>query len=201
MRRFITSKIMRWRQGSESCFDSQSAMQIKTHVRRTSWWPVGSKAGFAVMASFGYSAFMLILFVTSCVSSSNAQCSAGRMDASNIRCSEGELLTSHGKCSPKMYKFNLSGVKSTLWESYKGSLNHLELNPLLNYRGIHTKVVVWITHLGVDSTLLRVDFHSKTKWSLIWVLKEWISTPAYLESSECTKQETEDDTRQLWLYF
>ena len=33
-------------------------------------------------------------------------------------------------------------------------------------------------------TILSVDFHSKTKWFLIWLLKEWISTPAHLESMQ-----------------
>ena len=49
--------------------------------------------------------------------------------------------------------------------------------------------MAWITRLRVDSTILRVDptilsvdFHSKMKWSLIWLLNEWISTPAHLES-------------------
>ena len=49
--------------------------------------------------------------------------------------------------------------------------------------------MVWITLLRVDFTILRVDstllsldFHSKMKWSLIWLLKEWISAPAHLES-------------------
>ena len=48
--------------------------------------------------------------------------------------------------------------------------------------GIHSKVVVWITLWRVDSAILSVDFHSKMKWSLIWLLKEWISTPVHLES-------------------
>ena len=39
--------------------------------------------------------------------------------------------------------------------------------------GIHSKVVVWIPLSRVDSIM------SKTKWSLIWLLKELISTPAY----------------------
>ena len=45
--------------------------------------------------------------------------------------------------------------------------------------------MVWITLLRVDSTILRVDstilsvdFHSQTKWSVIWLLKEWISISA-----------------------
>ena len=48
--------------------------------------------------------------------------------------------------------------------------------------GIHSKVVVWITLLRVNSTSLSVDFSLQTKWSLIiWFLKEWIFTPVHLE--------------------
>ena len=76
-------------------------------------------------------------------------------------------------------------------ESYLGILESyhliLELNPLPNYSGIDTKVVAWIILLRVDSTILSVDFHSETKWSLIWLLKEWISTPVHLESRKSPK--------------
>ena len=66
---------------------------------------------------------------------------------------------------------------------YYGSVR-FELNPLPNYGGLYSKVVVWITLLSlrVDSTILSVDFHSKTKISLIWLLKEWISINSHLES-------------------
>ena len=79
----------------------------------------------------------------------------------------------------------------------KGSLNlpHSELNDLNllpNYSGIHSQVLLWITLLRVysiilrvDSTILCLDLHSKLNWSLIWLLKEWIFTPAYLESKVC----------------
>ena len=39
--------------------------------------------------------------------------------------------------------------------------------------------MVWITLLRMDSTILSLDFHSKTMWSLIWLLEEWISTSEY----------------------
>ena len=81
------------------------------------------------------------------------------------------------------YSLNAVEWKSTLFGVLLGSL-HLELNPLPNYSGIHSKVVVWITLLRVDSTILSVDFHSKMKWSLIWLLKEWVSTPAHLQSMD-----------------
>ena len=57
----------------------------------------------------------------------------------------------------------------------------VESNP--NHSGSHYNIVVWITLLRVDSTILSLDFHSKTKWSLMWLLKEWISSPAHLEST------------------
>ena len=35
------------------------------------------------------------------------------------------------------------------------------------------------TILTVDATTLNVDFHFKTKWSVIWLIEEWISTPLH----------------------
>ena len=62
----------------------------------------------------------------------------------------------------------------------------LEFNPLQNCSGIHSKVVVCITLTRVYSTLVRGEFHSKTRWSQIWLLtclKEWISTPIRLDGN------------------
>ena len=65
--------------------------------------------------------------------------------------------------------------KSTLFGVILGITSiGVESTPKLKW-----KVVFWISLLRVDSTILSVDFHSKPKWSLIWLLKECISTPAH----------------------
>ena len=45
--------------------------------------------------------------------------------------------------------------------------------------GIHSQKGDSDRYFGVDSTILSVDFFSNLKWSLIWLLKEWISTPLH----------------------
>ena len=67
------------------------------------------------------------------------------------------------------------------WSHFQGSL-HLD-------NEIHSKVVVSITLWNWILVFwewipqfLSVDYHSKTKWSLIWLLNEWISTLAHLRS-------------------
>ena len=49
--------------------------------------------------------------------------------------------------------------------------------------GIHSKVVVWITLFEIGFHYFERGFPLQTKWSLIWLLKEWISTPVHLEST------------------
>ena len=88
------------------------------------------------------------------------------------------LKTLSGKLYPALFLMQWSGNPLCL-KSYIGSLN-LELYPLPNYSGIHSKVVVWITpwewiqlqyferefplqnKVILKMTPKRVDFHSCT---------------------------------------
>ena len=59
-----------------------------------------------------------------------------------------------------------------------------KLNPLQNYIGIHSKLLVWITLLRVDSTIFA--WISTPKWSDPSINpKEWISTPVNLGNILC----------------
>ena len=61
----------------------------------------------------------------------------------------------------KPYSLNAEEWKSTLLGVILGISSFWSGNPLSQNSGIHSKVVVWITLLRVDSTILSVDFHSK----------------------------------------
>ena len=50
---------------------------------------------------------------------------------------------------------------------------------------------------GVDSTILAWNSTSKTKWSLIWLLKEWISIPTALNKTLKTHAEVEFDRNSI----
>ena len=56
-------------------------------------------------------------------------------------------------------------------------------NPRSKSSGIHSQKSDSNHYFGVDSTILSMDIHSKMMWSLIWLLKEWISTPLHCESN------------------
>ena len=62
-----------------------------------------------------------------------------------------------------------------------------EFNPLQNCSGIHSKVVVCITLMRVDSTLVRgisTPKRGDPKYdSVLTCLKEWISTPIRLDGN------------------
>ena len=89
--------------------------------------------------------------------------------AFNFFSSNYKVLRRAFRMGATTYSLNAVEWKSTLFIVILGITSFgVESTP--NYSGIHSKAAVWITLLRVDSTILSVDFHSRTKWSLIWLL-------------------------------
>ena len=86
----------------------------------------------------------------------------------------------------KFFKFHLNFKYSVNMQEWKSTrlgvilrITSFEMEIHTQNSGIHSQKSDSNHYFGVDSTILRKDFHSKTKWYLIWHLKEWISTPLH----------------------
>ena len=105
-----------------------------------------------------------------------------RYDVMFINVSVSEL------CSLSLYSLNAVEWKSTLLGVILGSLRFgVEIHS--QNSGIHSKVVSSGLNHSFESGFHYFErgFSLQTKWSLIWLLKEWISTPTHLESTHMQK--------------